>query len=570
MPGLAARRCSFLALWLILSTAPVHSTPDTADFSWHKIVPSEELIWHECYSSGHQCARLKVPLDYASTDGVSAAIALRRIRSVVPHDSDEYRGPILANPGGPGASGVDFIGMAGERIAAVVGPEFDVVGFDPRGISRSTPRSSFFETRAEQNAFWSSEVTSMSANSSDDALARMWAQGMLLGRLAGERDEGSLWFMNTDYTARDMLRLVQAHGRDKIQYWGFSYGSVLGATFAAMFPDKVGRLVIDAVMDAEDYYAGEFSNNLIDTDKVWSAFLNECVAAGPTRCPIYAPTAAEIQTIVDGLYASLRKRPIPVRTPTSYGIVDYSVMRNVIFMSFYRPYASFPTLAQALADLKAGNATGLYKMFEKLQFKCSCEADELLFENVIDGGVAVQCNDGKRLSQEFDAFEMHYRNLLARSSWADMWMHARQGCMTWPEFPKTNFRGPFVANTSFPLLLVGNTVDPVTPLWAANKMSKGFAGSVVLTQDSIGHGSPAAPSLCTQKHIRRYFREGVLPKVGTVCSTDGGPFDGPLPGGDEEEVVFDVDFGAEERVLLEAVRELAREWDVKVPFGLAE
>ncbi|KAJ7617120.1 TAP-like protein-domain-containing protein [Roridomyces roridus] len=566
-----------LTPWPLLSTA---SAPDASkaaalnsdEFSWHKIAPSDELVWHDCYS-GHQCARLKVPLDYENPDGASAAIAMRRIHSVVPHDSPEYRGPILASPGGPGASGVDFIQQFGHKISVIVGPEFDIVGCDPRGISRSTPRASFFEDRAERNLFWSTSGNSITASSSDDALARMWAQSMLVGRLAGERDDGNLRFIHSDYTARDMLRIVEAHGREKIQYWGFSYGSVLGATFAAMFPDKVGRLVIDGVVDSENYYAAECSNNLMDTEKVWTAFLNGCVDAGPTKCPIYSPTAAEIQATVDDLYDSLRKRPIPVRTATSYGIVDYDLMRNTIFVSLYKPFALFPTLARALADLSAGNATGLYQISEAPQFKCSCDLDEFSFENVNDGGLAVLCNDGKRISKSFEDAEKHYRNLLANSSWADVWMSAcdRLACMAWPEFPKTNFHGPFVANTSFPLLMVGNTADPVTPLWAAKKMAQGFSGSVVLTQDSIGHCSLAAPSLCTQKHIRNYFRDGVLPEAGTVCSTDSGPFDALLEGqgveggGEEAQVVLG-GFSAEDRTLLEAVQGLARAWDV--PLGM--
>ncbi|KAJ7465760.1 hypothetical protein B0H11DRAFT_1668512, partial [Mycena galericulata] len=101
----------------------------------------------------------------------------------------------------------------------------------------------------------------------------------------------------------------------------------------------------------------EWSNNLIDTDKVWSPFINGCVAAGPHGCAFYSPTVAEIQENVDKIYASLRARPIPVRTNTSFGIVDYSTMRRTIFTALYTPYAKFPALAQALADLSVGNAT---------------------------------------------------------------------------------------------------------------------------------------------------------------------------------------------------------------------
>ncbi|KAJ7759298.1 hypothetical protein B0H14DRAFT_2404110, partial [Mycena olivaceomarginata] len=199
-----------------------------------------------------------------------------------------------------------------------------------KGIGRSTPRVSFFATRAER-AISLDNFQKTSMNSSAYALPHAYARGLVEGQLAGERDDGSLRFINTDHTARDMLRIVQAHGLEKIQYWRFfhgSYGSVLGATFASMFPDNVGRLVIDGVVDSENYFAS--SNNLIHTDKVWMAFVNGCVAAGPNGCAFFASAAAEILASLDKLYASLRARPIPVRTNTSFGIVDYSTLRFTI------------------------------------------------------------------------------------------------------------------------------------------------------------------------------------------------------------------------------------------------
>ncbi|KAJ7770360.1 hypothetical protein B0H14DRAFT_2402404 [Mycena olivaceomarginata] len=200
-----------------------------------------------------------------------------------------------------------------------------------KGIGRSTPRVSFFATRAER-AISLDNFQKTSMNSSAYALPHAYARGLVEGQLAGERDDGSLRFINTDHTARDMLRIVQAHGLEKIQYWRFfTYGSVLGATFASMFPDNVGRLVIDGVVDSENYFASsEWSNNLIHTDKVWMAFVNGCVAAGPNGCAFFASAAAEILASLDKLYASLRARPIPVRTNTSFGIVDYSTLRFTI------------------------------------------------------------------------------------------------------------------------------------------------------------------------------------------------------------------------------------------------
>ncbi|KAJ7785021.1 TAP-like protein-domain-containing protein [Mycena maculata] len=547
------------------------SSPFTAqddEFSWESIVPSEELVWHECYSD-RQCARLKVPLDYSNPDATSAAIAMIRVHSIVPHNSSDYRGPILINPGGPGGSGVDVVQTRGAEISTIVGPEFDVIGFDPRGISRSTPRVSFFESRSEREVWLRSpdNLYALSMNASADALPRAWAQGIIEGQLAGQRDDGSLRFINTDHTARDMLRIVQAHGREKLQYWGFSYGSILGATFAAMFPDNVERLVIDGVADSENYFATEWSNNLVDTEKTWGAFVDGCVAAGPQGCAFFSPTATELEANVVKIYASLRARPIPVRTNTSFGVVDYSMMRSVIFQSLYSPYAKFPVLAQALAELSAGNGTALFKMSERAAFKCGCDLSEFRFETVFDGGIAVRCNDGKRMPGSYEDVLEHYQNMSKLSSWADVWQSLRLACAAWPELPKNHFQGPFVANTSFPLLLVSTTADPVTPLAAAKKISQGFAGSVVLTQDSPGHCSISGPSICTQKYIREYFLKGTLPEPGTVCPVISSPFPSHDYGAAADAQAVLAPF-AGDRELLEAVIELAKTFDFRFLGGL--
>ncbi|KAJ6508288.1 TAP-like protein-domain-containing protein [Mycena sanguinolenta] len=574
----------FVAIWLFLaeeslparykfqggkhqSHRDLDSAPAKEDFSWDSIIPTEELIWADCYSD-NQCARLKVPLDYAHPNGVSAAIAMTRIHSGIPHDSSNYRGPILLNPGGPGGSGVDFLARSGALISTIVGPAFDIIGFDPRGVGRSRPLVSFFASAAEREIAYAMNPVFGSMNASTDALSLAWARGILEGQLAGERDDGSLRFINTDHTARDMLKIVQAHGHEKLQYWGFSYGSVLGATFASMFPENVGRLVIDGVMDSENYFATEWSNDLLDTEKTWMSFVDGCVSAGPHGCAFFAPTAAEISSNVDEIYASLRARPIPVRTDTSFGVVDYTMVRATIFRTLYSPYAQFPRLAQALADLSKGNGTALFKMFETPAFECACDPSQFQFGSIREADSAILCNDGKRISPEYEQVVAHYQNSRTVSDWADVWEWIRMPCLAWPEFPKNHFQGPFIANTSFPLLLVGNTADPVTPLWAAKKMSRGFAGSVVLTQDSPGHCSLSGVSLCTQKYIQQYFADGTLPEPGTVCAVDAPIFPTSHFAADADvhaQSTFSV--SAADQELLKAIQELAKTSNFGFPMG---
>ncbi|KAF4622312.1 hypothetical protein D9613_009057 [Agrocybe pediades] len=547
------------------------------EFAWEKLSPSKELKWTDCYTR-RQCARLIVPLNHSEPDGAEATIALIRKPAAVPITSPSYRGPILFNPGGPGGSGVDLIQIAGDLFGAIVGPNFDVVGFDPRGISRSTPRASFFKTDVERSLFGVVPILPF-ANNSVEGIARSWARGRIIGRLAAEADDGYLRHINTDQTAHDMLRIVEAHGRSKIQYWGFSYGSVLGASFAAMFPDKIERLIIDGVVDSENYYATLWSNNLLDTDKVMDSFFDGCHEAGPEDCDFWAPSPDDIRKNLTSIYDSLRSRPIPVKTEKGYGLVDYAMVRGLVFRALYSPLSAFRILAKALAALAAGDASLIFNIAFIPPSKCSCDPSDGLFNNVIDGLSAVLCNDGDDVPGDLTSSEKYFEMLSKTSQWAEMWASIRLGCVGWPRFPKDHFQGPFIANTSHPLLLIGNTADPVTPLWAAKKMSKGFEGSVVLTQNSPGHCSISGPSLCTMIHIREYFTSGKLPPPGTVCEVDSTPFSRP-PGAprankasSEAQKVFDSNLNSsaqralegaseEEEKMLQAITELSRNYPV--------
>ncbi|KAJ2923799.1 hypothetical protein H1R20_g13301, partial [Candolleomyces eurysporus] len=521
------------------------------DFPWYTITPTQELIWHACYPS-FQCARLSVPLNYSEPRGRQAAIALIRKPSLFPERSRFYKGPVLFNPGGPGGSGVPLILKLGSAFSTVLGPEFDIVSFDPRGIGRSPPRADFFDTDVERALFLAS------VSSADIGIPRLWAQAHLLGKLAAQHDDGFLEHINTANTATDMLTIARAHGREKLQYWGFSYGSVLGATYAAMYPDNIERLVIDGVMDSEDYYATGWLTNLVDTEKTLSAFFEGCVDAGPDRCPFYAPEPEDIRRNLTSLFDQLRKVPIPFQNSTEYGIVDYVTLRSAVFSSLYTPYTAFLPLAQALKQLAAGDVSALVSFLggPYTPYKCSCGAHAHEFDVVRDANSALVCNDGDEVPPSLSESMEYVQELEKVSEWADVWSFNRLQCVGWPK-NKKEFRGPFVGNTSHPILVVGNTADPVTPLRSAKKMAEGFKGAVVLTQDSPGHCSVNAPSICTQRYIRQYFQDGTLPPPDTVCQPiSKNPF--PRIPGSPDQAPFDVD--EDEMPFLDAVFELSEKF----------
>ncbi|KAJ7259812.1 Alpha/Beta hydrolase protein [Mycena rebaudengoi] len=514
---------SLLAALFLASASPVLAqVPDV--FRFDQLTASTSLNWVQCYST-FQCTRLEVPLDYSDESAGTAALAVIRLQSTAPQES--YRGPLLFNPGGPGGSGVDTLVQSGSSFHVLFGEEYDIVSFDPRGVSYSTPVASFFESDAER-AVWNAGVLPTSLNASSDSIPHTWARAQVLGTLAQQRDSGILKHMTTDNVARDMLRITEKFGFEKLQYYGISYGSTLGATFAALFPNKVERILLDGVLDANAWYNGNLTIELTDTDKVLQSFFDGCVAAGPELCAFYKPTAAEIADRLTALTASIRAHPVPVVTPRGYGIVDYSLLRQTISTSFYVPYILFPPLAAGLAALEQGDGSIIFSLLHQEPFTCGSSTVPFHLNNG-EAVYGVQCGDGPKVNDSIEALQSFFENAAQTSPFAEFLVGSgRVFCSGWNVYREDRFKGPVAAaSTSFPLLLVSTTADPVAPKAAGLKTLEGFPGSVLLTQNSPGHATMTAPSLCTSKYFRAYFQNGTLPEPGTVCPVEATLFGAP-------------------------------------------
>ncbi|KAJ6602343.1 TAP-like protein-domain-containing protein [Mycena sp. CBHHK59/15] len=528
----------------------------TSDFEWSTLESTERLSWTDCYS-GFQCTLLQVPLDYDASDKGNASIAIVRLPSN--SSKEDYRGPILFNPGGPGGSGVDAVVSAGASIATLFGDEYDIVGFDPRGVSYSRPLISLFETDIERALSVPSTLNIVypSLNESSNALPQLYARAQVLGQLAEMRDPNHcipsprrqtlLTWVDIGRRGPTQLPRVCRLGLAEVDRCqptstgfadgGTGYGSTLGATFATLFPDKVGRIIIDGVLDMEAYYSANMTNGMLDTDKTWQTFFDGCAAAGPDKCAFYAPTAAEIFDNFTALSLAIQQQPIPVVTPDVNGIVDYTFLRNTVFDALYSPYDQYPLLAKSLASLAQGNGTPMFTATALPLSASQCQNNASFHDNGFEAAVAVICGDSAAFNASLSDLQEIYTAGKKVSSFADLVTDWRIFCAGWKVRREGHFSGrctilsPSIVsdlpagpvgavNTSTPLLIVGNTADPVTPLAGAIKTSKAFPGSVVLTQDSPGHTSTIAASLCTYGYFRQYFVNGTLPEAGTVCAVD--------------------------------------------------
>ncbi|KAK7442765.1 hypothetical protein VKT23_016012 [Stygiomarasmius scandens] len=387
--------------------------------------------------------------------------------------SAEYGGPVFTNPGGPGGSGVGDILRSGKVYQNMTGNQFDIIGFDPRGVNMTTPGFSAFETAEERLAFFQDQITDV--NSTTDALPLARARYQSYGQAAQSSNVSN--FMSTADVALDMLAMMNALGQDKLQYYGISYGSYLGQVFATMFPDRVGHIVIDGVIDSEAYLTNDWGTLTQDMDKVMQAFFDSCHSAGPELCPFYASTPSEIAAKLDSIYDSLRAQSLPVVSGGTVAVFTYDKLRASIWGSTTNAFTGFPIIAGTLAQLLQGNVTGVSELREYMSS--------------------------------------------VNSSFAGVATGFRTECAGWKIHPESRFKGPVGANTSFPILLVGNTADGRTSFEGAKKTNAKFPGSALLTLDAPGHTALiAASSSCISQHVAAYFSNGTLPEEGTVCQPD--------------------------------------------------
>lgn len=282
---------------------PFYSVSITSDslFDWNQITPSRNLQYHPCYD-GFQCARLEVPMDWQNPSAPeTVAIAIIKLPARIDDPSDpRFGGTIITNPGGPGGSGIQFLLQGGARyIQSIVDSDdddnryYEILSFDPRGVWQTTPRLDCFRGDSYSRRLWDFEKNRMGMLDPDDGkigqrLAMARAFGSFCRQAYGDGDKGGGVNINEHITtaavARDMLEIVDQleierrnnilartteqrrqqqrigvplfqtkNNAAKLQYWGFSYGTHLGNTFASMFPDRVARMVLDGVVDSYDY-----------------------------------------------------------------------------------------------------------------------------------------------------------------------------------------------------------------------------------------------------------------------------------------------------------------------------
>ncbi|HVX23029.1 MAG TPA: alpha/beta hydrolase [Acidimicrobiales bacterium] len=457
------------------------------------------IRWSPCDGqAGYRCGTVRVPVDYRHPGGPSVAVAVIEKPAADPVGSP---GVLLFNPGGPGESGVQILPVLASLVPAEVADRFDLVSFDERGTGASE------RLDCGPAPATAASVVPLPAGTGGPLPAAAAYRGM-----AGQcrrRYPALFGEVDTTNAARDMDRLRQALGVATIDYWGLSYGTVLGSTYARLFPGRVRAMVLDGAVDADQSLTAQATQEAPAIQRSLDHFFDTC-AADPD-CPLGADPSAYYQRVA----TALADHPLPAPDggdPGSTDGVPVTVGDLYAATLFYLTVpafgGAFPTAVAAAAGGDGGPLRSL----------------SLAFEQDLDGTSLVgpqwtyACNDADQRPSPVRAGRLA-RSLSARYGGIGGYAvtYDLGACTAWPA--ATDPVGGVRVHGGPPILVVGNTGDPNTPHAAAVALARDLGSGHLVTWDGWGHtwllnGSSDG---CMQAVVDAYLATLTVPAAGTTC-----------------------------------------------------
>ncbi|MFN8025806.1 MAG: alpha/beta hydrolase [Acidimicrobiia bacterium] len=508
---LPRRRVPFVALCAVAAllagaVSAGAQTTTTTPASTTAAAPAQKLTWRKCGKL--ECSTLKVPVDYSQPDGEQVSIAVSRKRAA---DPSKRLGSLIVNFGGPGDAGAttlaDFAGTYPKEIR----DRYDVVSFDPRGVGKSRPVVCVDDTTTDAlndedpTPDSDAELRSFYDGTSDvaDFVAGCVAKnGDWLGRL-GSRN-----------VARDIDRLRASLGDDKLNYLGYSYGTVIGAVYAQMFPQTVGRMVLDAPVDLSVDALAELQADAKGFEHALESFLTDC--ADDKKCTFHSagdPQSAfrELQQSFEG-GAELDAETLS-GDPTDRK-VGVATFYTAVLSALYDKAYGWPTLARALEDAKAGDGTLLLALADSYNGR----NDDGTYSNIEQVFDAIHCDDRYDATQSWEDFVAEYqRQVKAYPLLGAYTGSTKLGCdPRYPQPPASEQLGDVRVNGAPPILILGTTHDPATAYQGAIDLQSRIAGSRLVSFDSTEH-TAYTKSACIDDIVDAYLIKGTVPKAGITC-----------------------------------------------------
>ncbi|MET7638333.1 alpha/beta hydrolase [Streptomyces sp. NPDC005438] len=450
-----------------------------------------------------ECATVRVPVDYARPHGATLPMRVVRARAGSA-EGRAHRPALVVNFGGPGASGVATLPATGDAYTRLH-RRYDLVSFDPRGVGASRGVRCLTDRAMDRHLSFDG-----SPDTAREARRLLEGQRRFAAACRHRSDASLLPHLTTANTARDLDLLRRALGQRKLHYLGFSYGSLLGAVYAHLFPQHTGRTVWDGVVDPT---LGPAAGSLAQArgfEQALDHALRDC-AGRRVACPLGEDPGRARQRVA-ALLRHLEDRPLPV--PGGRRLTA-SLARDGLAQGLYGKDLWGP-LTHALARARAGDGRPLLRLADLLNGR----GPQGSYDHGAAAMVAVGCADSTsrpdlaKLRSTASAFARQAPLFGPTAAWSG----AR--CEGWPT-PSDSDQPVVSAPSAGPVLLVGTTGDPATPYPGTDHMRQALGNQRTrqLTYQGEGHGAWSAGDPCVRQHVERYLLTGRLPRDGTTCGT---------------------------------------------------
>ncbi|MCP3820260.1 alpha/beta hydrolase [Streptomyces sp. A3M-1-3] len=460
----------------------------------------QKLRWRDCGVPGFQCATMKAPLDYEKPDAAEDVdLAVARKKATGP---GKRLGSLLVNPGGPGGSAIGYVqAYAGIGYPAPVRAQYDMVAIDPRGVARSEPVECL--DGKGMDAYTQVDQTPDDRAETDRLVAAF--KGFADG--CATRSGEILQHVSTVDAAKDMDVLRAVLGDEKLAYVGASYGTFLGATYAELFPSRVGRLVLDGAMDPALPAIELNRDQTAGFETAFHSFAKDC-AAQPD-CPLGDDGTADAGKKLKAFLEELDAGPVPTGESRDLG---ESLATTGVIAAMYDESA-WPQLREGLSRAMAGDGAGLLALADSYYER---EQDGS-YSNLMYANAAVNCLDlppaftgPEAVAAALPSFEKASPVFGKGLAWASL------NCTYWP-VKATGKPQRLEAKGAAPIVVVGTTRDPATPYKWAEALAGQLSSGALLTYDGDGHTAYGRGSDCIDRAINRYLLEGKAPADGTKC-----------------------------------------------------
>jgi pimeloyl-ACP methyl ester carboxylesterase len=459
----------------------------------------QDVDWKSC-GSGAECTTLIAPVDWDEPDGDQIELAVSKLEA-----EGDAMGSLLVNPGGPGGSGYDFV-LDGS-FTDEVRENFDVIGFDPRGVGRSTPVTCYTDAEDRDSFLYDTYDDPYGSDGwAEDLEERQkdWVDA------CAENTGDLLAHIDTVSVAKDMDMMRAVLGDEKLNYLGYSFGTYIGTVYAALFPEKVGRMVLDGAVEPPFGTFDQLADQMAGFDSAFRAYMEDCLSFDD--CPFSGSLDQALQQAHD-LAVGVDGEGLK---DGEGRLLDSATVGTGIAVTLYSQ-GNWSALTQAFSDLKNGDPDYMFYLADIYNGRDFGEYSD----NSSDVYFAVTCAEGNIGTDDVDLQEgldiMEDKGPIVGGILAlDDYVLLEAACSQWP-YERPQFPESFAAEGAPPILVIGTSNDPATPYASSVKLAETLDSGVLISYDGEGHTVYGNGVSCIDEVVDAYFVDDEVPDEDPDC-----------------------------------------------------